>query len=384
MSRGGRLLFPVTILALLALAAFGIHQVVSRGGAEEPPGEPASAEEASQRHSKENARALEAIQRFADSGSDPCSLPSGGIDTGAVEWDRPYLDLASLINDADLVVAGHPVGRTLGQPSEDTAGAPILVTVEIDGVLKGLAATSQVTADLAGRVSGGPEELHAIFNIDLDSCSDDQLLLFLNQTADAGVFQVVGYQGWVDIEGDAIRPGELNHLLDDRSSAQALLESVRQVAQDQESQGVPKGRLRCEAMRPSADYLDPPACPGDPLNPYEAFGLGAIAEASVVSTDPGPSGRSLGQTDLSPDDPRLLALIQALKLDVTLEPFEVKPQDLIYFQATPKDLAPDALVPSFAYSPSMHIVQLSVMGQFDAPPAFEEAMKPFVTAASAQ
>lgn len=296
--------------------------------------------------------------------------------------------MASLVNDVDLVVVGRPTQLTVKTPQPWASAGPILATLKVDETLAGVAPGEEITVVSGQRVVEGGPGLLRIGIADDGLCTAERMVLFLRRTPSSEQLYNYPTQGWVRLRGETIGAsygiGEVG-LFGDYESAAAVIEDVQRIAQQQESQGIPKGRLRCEAMRPSADYLDPPACPGDTLNPYEAFGLGGeIAEAFVVPTDPGPSARSLGRTDLSPDDPRLLALIQALKLDVTLEPVEVKPQDLIYFYPTPKDLSPDALVPSFAYSPSKHIVQLSVMGQFAAPAAFEEAMQPFLATGSAQ
>jgi hypothetical protein len=220
---------------------------------------------------------------------------------------------------------------------------------------------------------------------ELDLCAPGQVLLFLKETSDPDLFQV-GYQGWVRIDGDLVQAAAINDMFDVYSSAQALVADVRQIGEEQRAQGILEGRLLCEWKRTSDAWQDPIVCPGDTFNPYQAFRLAsAVSEASVVPTDPGPSPLSPGGVDLPPGSAQLHGLLAALDVQVTLEPEGPEPDDLIMLSIVPVQPVGNRDNFLFEYSPSIGIIRLSHSGgQFPAPPAFQQAMEPFLAPAAVE
>jgi hypothetical protein len=373
-----RLFFPLVIIVLFGLAAVGVWQVYLTSGGAEPSSEPQSPTEAQAAQATPDEHNRQVIAEFVNSGSDPCTLPMGGID-GDVDWALPYADLPSLINDVDLVVLGRPTTNTAEQAESHTLAGRMLTTIAVDQVLLG-PETQTVTADLIGRVMNSDTGLVHIANIDLDSCSQDQLLLFLNETVQSGTYAIVGYQGWVKLESGEVEPGELNRLFDGQEDASELVHYVQEILQQQADAGLPKGRLLCQSRQQRDEGLSPVACPGDVFNPYESFYLAQpVAEAYVVVSDPGPSPLTLSRTELAPDSSQLTTLLEALDSQVALQPLAAEPQDLIRISLLVQEAPQDRAPPVFQYSPSTGVVRISASnGQFDAPPAFVEAMAPFV------
>jgi hypothetical protein len=378
MTQPRRLFFPVVITVLLALAAIGVWQVYLTSGGAEPSSEPQSPTEAQAAQATPDEHNREVIAEFVNSGSDPCTLPMGGIESG-VDWALPYPDLESLLNDVDLLVVGRPTTNIVERAESHTVAGRMLTTVEVDQVLLG-PETQAVTVDLIGRVMNSDTGLVHIANIDLDSCSPEQLLLFLNETAQSANYTIVGYQGWVKLESGEVEPGELNRLFDGQEDASELLQYVQQVLQQQADAGLPKGRLLCQSRQQRDEGLSPVACPGDVFNPYESFYLAQpVTEAFVVVSDPGPSPLTLSRIDLASDSPQLGTLLEALDVQVPLQPLAAEPQDLIRISLLVPEAPQDNAPPVFQYSPSTGAVRMSSSnGQFDAPAAFVEAMAPFV------
>ena len=375
MARLQPLVAITVVLGLVALAAFGVWQVIGGSGEAQQQPNPDSVEELQRLDEARNARDREAIQEFIDAGGDPCSLPTGEFQA---RYDLPYADLRALINDADLVVLGRPIGNFVDSPAPSSFGGSLLTILEVDDALNGAAPGPSITVAAVDAVMNGVGGLEHLVGIELDACASDRLLLFLNPTERPDEFSLP-YQGWARVEGDAVEAGQLNHLFDDYDSAQALLDAVRQIAQEQQAQGLPKGRLVCESKRISVVYLDPVVCPGDTFNPYQTLRLDTADEALVVTADPGPSPRALGRTDLEPGSPQLSALLSALDVQAELEPEGARPDDLITLHVSTSEPANDHIDYVFEYSPSAEIVRMPLSGgQFPAPPAFQAAMEPFL------
>lgn len=390
MSRARRLLFPALILSLVVLAAFGVRQVIVGQEVTEPPF-PLTAEEA-QRVSQgqfesdeqgadllgrvfrwNDERSQVAIQQFIDSGGDPCSLPLGEL---AGDRFLVYPDVQALINDASVIVTGQLVGTFLEAPAPDgfLGASRIVTTVQVDEVLRG---ASPGPAFSLTSVQGVLLEGTALIRYaasELDSCtaSPGPVLLFLESTAEPGVYSV-GYQGWAHIEGDAVEAAQHNEVFQGYTSAQTLLDDVRQIAQQQEAQGLPKGLLLCR------DVLGPlNLCPGDTPNPFQVLRLNTATNAIIGALLPGPDGKTPVSTDLKPG-PQLSALLGALDVQVTVEPLGLPLADLIEVGLFISEPVGGRSAFVFNYSPSAGILQLPPYGgQFAAPPAFQQAMAPFL------
>ncbi len=367
-----RLIFPGLLVVLVALATFGIWQVyVGPGTAqEEQPPEPQSFEELQRLREPSWQRGREEIRAFVDSGGDPCSLPAS--DAQSVEWATPYDDLASLINDVDLIVIGRPLARAVEAPREETVAGRVLTTIGIEETLVGSSPSDTVVVDLVDRVRPGSEGLGRVRMDDLDPCSSERLLLFLDRSRDEGIFWIL-YQGWAGVERDLIRAGPSNNLFREYASAEDLFQAVRQTDQRLAAEGAPKGLLRCRA----ADV--PLVCPGDTINPYRDFALQTATAATVHMTDPGPSPLVVAKTELAPGSRQLDGLLRALDVQVLLEADVsngLPPEDTI-------DLTVDTALPGgevasyhLVYSPSTGIIQLPVsVAQFSAPPSFQQQIE---------
>lgn len=215
----------------------------------------------------------------------------------------------------------------------------------------------------------GAVSLKRLTSLGLDACAPEQVLLFLNRTADPGVFAIVGYQGWARIEADVVQAASFNDLFQDYTSAQDLVAAVQQIAQEQQAQSLPRGLLFCR------DRWSPlNVCPGDTFNPFQVLGLDSATNAMIHALLPG-SGVS---SDLEPG-PQLSVLLGALDIEVTVQPLGVRPDDLISLTILPAQPLGDRDAFLFHYGPSTGIIQLPPYGgQFPAPPAFQQAMAPFL------
>ncbi|MCH8993471.1 MAG: hypothetical protein IH959_00685 [Chloroflexi bacterium] len=236
-----------------------------------------------------------------------------------------------------------------------------------------------LTIDSGQRVSLEGSELARSSIADPDLCNPGQVLLFLKRTALPGIYTYAP-QGWVRIEGDLIEPAPFSKAFQDYAGAQALLAGIRRIAEEQQAQGLPKGLLVCQSKHTSDTYRDPIVCPGDSFNPYQAFRLGTVSAAFVITTDPGPSDLALSRTDLKYDSPQLTAIMAALDVEVTLDPGGFRPDDLISLQVFTTEPVNERASYLFWYSPSSAMMQMvGSGGQFPAPPAFQLAMEPFLT-----
>jgi hypothetical protein len=172
----------------------------------------------------------------------------------------------------------------------------------------------------------------------------------------------------------------LNHLFDRYSTSDALVSAVSQIAQEHQAEGLPKGFLLCQFRRTSTLWEDPIVCPGESFNPYHSFRLASAREAFVLTSDPGPSPASIARADLA--EPRLSALLATLQTEVALEPADgddLRADDVISLHVSTIDPVNDRTSYTFLYSPSTGMVQMTVSrGQFAAPPAFQQAMEPFL------
>lgn len=377
MKRVRPLVFPFLIVALLLIAGLGIRQVLLTPGSAQEQTEFQSVEELLASRDQASEPVREQIAALVDSGQDPCALPSAQF--SAVEWDLPYQDLASLVNDTDLIVTGRVTEHMLEPPREDTVAGRMLAEVRVEDVLYGTADGASILADPGGRVMINENGPAHVVGIDLDSCSDGLLLLFLNWTSDPGVFSIY-YQGWAALEGGTVEAGPLNDLFEGETDAAALTSDVRRIAGEQEADGVPKGRLLCDSRRTSAAYIDPVVCPGDTVNLYRALGLDAAFDAFVLGAKADPKPGSAPRTDLPPGGDQLEALLRALDVEVTLEPLgpQPGPEDVVTLYLS-SDTPVEATY-TFEYDASDDIVRMPNHGQFTAPSAFSVAIQPFLTA----
>ena len=374
MYRSRRFVFPVVLLGLAALAAFGVWQVIGGSGDAQEGSAPETTSFDPENFPPSDEEQRETIREFVASGNDPCSLTT--LEPDADHWLRPNPNLASLINHVDLIVVGRPTGRKVESPKALSIAGRILITLDVEEVLLGTTAGDTISADLAGGVMNYYDGLVHVANLNLNSCLPDRLLLFLYRTRDPGVFSIL-YQGWARIEGDAVEAGGLNGLFDGYPNGDALVSAVRSTAQEQERQSLPKGVLLCrDRWRAPLEN-----CPGDSFNPYEAFRFASAREAFVLTTDPGPSPATIARAELAPGV-RLSALLASLQTEVTLEAadgYHLRADDVIELHVSTSDPVNDRTSYTFWYSPSTGMVQLPrTGGQFPAPPAFQRAMEPFL------
>lgn len=371
MSRLHRLVFPTLILTLVALAAFGIRQVIV---GQEDQTRPILPEEAAAIRAAAEVRSHQAVADFVATGQDPCSLPRLESST---DVDTPYQDLPSLVNDADVIVMGRPSANIAQEPAAADTASAMLTTLEVDEGIAGHASAGSITLYSGQSVVGSPDGVaRSGLTGGPDFCTPGQVLLFLKATEDPNVYSYA-LQGWARIEGQNVQAFTIENVFADYRTPEALLAAVRLAADEQG--GTPNGRLLCESKRTSEDYQDPIVCPGDTFNPYEAFRFDTVASARISRSVSGPSTAAVTRSELTPDDPTLGAILVALDAELTLAPDEPRPADLVslfIYPARPVNRRDNFLL---EYSPGTGIVQMPHSGgQFPAPPAFVEAMKPFL------
>ena len=223
MARLRSLLFPALILGLLALAAFGVRQVIV-GRAE--PGPP-SAELAQQALATAGATSEDAIEEFVQSGGDPCSLPLGRLTVDTFSFLTDPEDLDTLIDTSDLIVLGTPLGNAL-EPPTGNGRARILTTVLVDETLVGAISEPQITLDSGQSILRGLNELKRVDSTEAGLCTNSsQVVLFLNSTETENVF-AVGRQGWARTNNDAVESAPGNDIFAGYSTPTALLSYLRQ------------------------------------------------------------------------------------------------------------------------------------------------------------
>ena len=371
MYRSRRFVFPMLLLGLIALAAFGVWQVIGGLGEaqEEPALETKSFDPENVPSRDEEQR--EIVRQFIESGDDVCSLREGDFGHGAFR----YPDLATLVNGVDLVVLGRAGETVLLPPDPDTIVGRVITTVQVDEVLKGSVPGPSITLESGHRVEGRPgPELSRGSSSKFDICDTGAVLLFLEPSRILAEHLLFS---WAPIEGEAVE-GSLTGPFEEFQTRQALLSQVRAIVAQQQAEGLPKGRLFCEFNRTPAGLGHPIVCPGENFNPYQALQLESAGGAWVTTEDPGPSLREVANFQLDSGDPQLQALLLALNLDVAVEPAGVRPDDVIRLSVVLAESVRDPANFSFEYSPSSGMIQLFSSGQFPAPPAFQQAMAPFL------
>ena len=394
------LLFPGLIAALVVLAAFGVRQVIVGQEAPGQPPFPLTTEEARRLfegdlQSEEEARDLAgrvrdwnqersraSVEEFAATGQDPCSLPFGEL---VAEPHLPYADIAALANDVDLIAVGRPSANSVRVPDPNAGGAPILTTLELAQTLKGNAGSQAITVESGQYVALDAGQLTRLAVHDADLCTPGDVLLFLKGPTTAGAYSYP-LQGWVRFDGDAVHSGELGEsssLFITYGTRQEVIAAIQAAVEHEQVQDAPRGALLCESKRTSERFQDPIVCPGDVFNPYQTFQLDkGVLEAYVLTSAPGPSPRIIARADLAPGGDQLTALLAALDSDVAMEPL-ASSDDLITLTVSPMEPLGTRDNFTFGYSPSQSIIQMSISGgQFSAPPAFVEAMAPFLATAS--
>ena len=366
MHQARRFLFPTLILGSVALAAFGVWQVIGDSAQLDPQDVPFDPDNVPSRDEEQR----ESVRQFIASGGDVCSIREG-------EFEFPggrLPDLATLINSVDLIVLGRATENVLLPPNPGTIAGRVLTTVQVNEVLKGSSSEPSIALESGHRVQGGPE-LVRLSATRFDVCDTGEALLFLAPSPRPGEFELAN---WARIEGGAVE-GSPNGPFEGAQTSQALLSQVRAIVDQQQAEGLPKGQLSCEFNRTPAGLADPIVCPGESFNPYQTLQLASVGGAWVSTEDPGPSPREIASIWLGPGNPQLQALLLALDLDVAVEPAGVRPDDVVTLSVEPTESVSDASSFSFNYSPSLGSIQLDISrGQFPAPPAFQEAMEPFL------
>ncbi len=366
---------PFLILALLLLLAAGVLVLTGRSSEEDHQLVlPDTPEELRAFLDETDQRARDLIQEFVDSNGDPCSLPTAEASALWILW---YSDVPALVNDTDLIILAQPVARTAELAPPDAISGPVLVSLDVTEVLKGELSNTSISAWLGTTVATSGGSLVRSLSFDFDSCSTLPMLLFLNQTKDAGVYSI-HYQNWLSIDQDTIQAGELNRLFDDYSDSQTLIAAIKDVVLSQEAQRLPKGLLKCEGTRLSERWKAQAVCPGELFNPYQAFQLDSAIRGHVITQDPGPRQRVVGDVELEAGT-ELTALLRTLDVDTASAPLGLVTDDRIRLGVSFAQPVNDRFTASFDYSPSTGMIQMRPFsGQFPAPPAFQRAMERFL------
>ena len=354
----------LTLAALIVVAVIGL---AAQGEAQQPvfPDTP-EGRRAAIAESVQRTRDL--IQRFVNLSGDPCSLPtaeSGG------HYITPYIDVPALINDTDLIVLAHPVTHTVEAAPPGAIAGAVLVSLDVTEILKGKLSSTSISAGLGTSVTQIRRgSLVRVVGYDLDSCTSQPTVLFLNQTKDADVYHI-NHQGWFSTDPDKIQAGGGNRLFDSYPNAQTLVEAIKEIVLSQENERLPKGLLIC-------NWNGQAVCPGDLFNPYQTFELDSAISVRVVTSDPGPRTRVVADVDIQTGS-ELSDLLRDLDVDTASAPLGMVPDDNIRLVAYSAQLVNDRFYASFDYSPSTGMIQIRPFsGQFPAPPAFQQAMERFL------
>lgn len=225
-SRVQRLFLPAIILGLVALAAFGVRQVIV---GQEDPTSPILPGEALRIRATIETRSRQEVSDFVAEAGDPCSLP---LLEGLISLSAAYGDLDSLVRNVDLIVVGRPSNNAVEAPPPAATGARVLTTLELDETIMGTVSTNSISIDSGQRVGLEGSRLARIGIGDPDFCKPGQVLLLLKAPAAPGAYTYAS-QGWVRIEGASLVPAPFTGAFDGYATADALLDAVRIIAQRQ-------------------------------------------------------------------------------------------------------------------------------------------------------
>jgi hypothetical protein len=260
------------------------------------------------------------------------------------------------INDASVPGAFFsPIGTAM-QVDEVVAGTSPGKTFRLEGGL----VLSSVTGTFL-RQSSEP-----------DPCAPGQVLLFLYRFTPGTYF--VTDSGWARVEGNAITTRPAGSAFARYQTADALIRDVESVYAKQQASGLPKGRLVCESSHATRPVLSALPCPGDTINPYETFHLGPTTSIMISTPDGGQHPLPALPTGSSVAD-----ILHTLDLQTEVYAFDlanVGREDAWLNQEGQLGLG-------YSHTNGAIII-FGTNGQFAAPPAFEEAMKPFLATAPAQ
>ena len=366
--------FLVTLLVFLLLVGSALVVLVSVGDGDQPMSTEGLAQFTDPEVQATRQGVIDAVQQLVDSGSDPCEVPATAP-LGHLSYQDQYSTLADLINDVDLVVVGRASGWTMADVRPGTAASVVYAQIEIEEVLAGTVAGSSIDITVGDRVIA-TGDVFARQPLEIDSCASGRLLLFANRLYGSEQY-MLSSGGWVRLDAPGLETSVIMPVLEGFDDAEALLADVRASAKTLQAQPVPKGLLACQGKRSSRSFLPPAGCPGEQLDLRQAFELSSVVEASVGTTDPGPSRLGVASVTLEADSAELAALLSALDFRVALEPLGPLPPDIIVatLEVNVGGQAPRSH--RLAYSPREGVVRLTD-SQFVASPALVEAMKRYL------
>lgn len=324
-------------------------------------------------------RDWESVEEFIAAKGDPCSLPRVELLATVL---APYPDLATLVNDVDLVVLGRMVSSTARPLAPSDSTGEVLSQFEVEETLVGSAPGGDVTIVSSDRLMLSRGQVERIFPAGgLDPCASSELVLFLKHTWEPGEYGVAA-QGWVGAEEGAVSPAPYSTIFDAYPRLDDLAAAVRSLAQEQASQGIPGGWLVCESERKSQRGLDPIVCAGDTFNPYGLFRLETAEEATLTLIRRRTSGRAVGRVDIDRGSPEFFELLQGLNAEVTLEPSDPQPPDVVRLQISDAEPFAGRTDYHFYYSPADSVVWVTASNaQFIAQEGFRRTIERLLASA---
>ncbi len=170
-----------------------------------------------------------AVGAFAESGRDPCSLPTT---EAIVEYRPTYASLEALVNESHLIVRGKPLRRRVVAAEPPLDWGDVAVTLSVQEVLRGDYAGDTITVSLGAvfyQGSGRFARVVARGSV-LDACTTDPLIFFLQRSLEGDLRIML--QGWASIDDDIVAsPGSV--LFDGYADADSLLTAIREIVGEQ-------------------------------------------------------------------------------------------------------------------------------------------------------
>jgi len=358
--------YVVVVLVLLGLAAWGLLQTIGAQDEAVDP-QPLTLDEQNALFDEAVAKARRAAEDFVTSGGDPCSLVAA--ESPGHKTPR-YQDIESLINDVDLIVEGDVGANSILMPRPNTAAARIRTELSVGQVLLGSTTTQTIVIETGARVIQNGGELLRVGNPSFDPCLVGHAVVFLDETEE-GVYWLAS-QGFVTFSGDMTDGSRSSDLFAPDVKLDYLKADIQRIASDQQSRGVPKGRLVCDSWRDSESFQDPKACPGDSFNPYQAFGLARVLEVDI---------RKLGadndvvaaRGDVPLDTRALVDMLALLDQTVAVESADDLQGDVLTLKVITTTTGTQPYVAAFTYEVETGSIRVNG-GKFPAPEGFGAAL----------
>ncbi len=314
------------------------------------------------------------LAAFVATGVNPCGLEVTEL---LAEYFFSYEDLPSLINDVDLIVEGRFGVSSMEPPEPGKIASRMPVEFEVDDVLLGDSPGPNIIVGAGGGVTMSRDQPRRYHVPWLDQCAIEHAILFFDGPAEEGVHNVVAHLAFVDERSEA---DPFRNLLEEGVPVQDVRTDILRMIEEQQAEGVPKGRLQCESRRNSSFYRDPLACPGDSFNPYEAYGLARPLEIDIRRM--GADGQLLGaRGDVPTDAPEAIALLATLDRTVLMESGDEPEGEIIELSVITTTTGTPPFDVSLRYEVATDWIWVSLSGGgFDAPEGFGGALEALLEA----